>query len=126
MQERQQVKSAGATDVQPTDIVFECPQCGKSLAIDPRGIGLVIECPGCQTQVLVPAPRLDEEALSDEETGGDEQGIDLAERLQLLERFHALDQQRLQQISAEMGLIQAALDRVVDLLNDAQTPPSES
>lgn len=121
MQE-QKVKSAGATDVQPTDIVFECPQCGKSLAIDPRGIGLVVECPDCQTQVQVPAPRLDDE-LSDEDTGGDEQGVDLSERIRLLERFHALDQERLQQISAEMGLIQAALDRVVTLLNDAQTPP---
>jgi|APTNR8051073442_1049403.scaffolds.fasta_scaffold00131_38 predicted RNA-binding Zn-ribbon protein involved in translation (DUF1610 family) len=123
MQEQQQVKSAGATDVQPTDIVFECPQCGKSLAIDPRGIGLVVVCPDCQTQVQVPAPRLDEAELSDEDTGGEELGVDLAERVRLLERFHALDQERLQQISAEMGLIQAALDRVVTLLNDAQTPP---
>jgi predicted RNA-binding Zn-ribbon protein involved in translation (DUF1610 family) len=126
MQEQQQVKSASATDVQPTDIIFECPQCGKSLAIDPRGIGLVISCPDCQTQVEVPAPRLDPAELSDEDTGGDELGVDLAERIRLLERFHALDQDRLQQISAEMGLIQAALDRVVTLLNDAQTPPRDA
>ena len=123
MQEQQKVKSAGATDVQPTDIVFECPQCGKSLAIDPRGIGLVVVCPDCQTQVQVPAPRFEEEELSNEESGSDEQGVDLAERVRLLERFHAMDQERLQQISAEMGLIQSAIDRVVTLLNDAQTPP---
>lgn len=122
MQE-QQVKSAGATDVQPTDVIFECPQCGKSLAIDPRGVGLLVTCPDCQTQVQVPMPVLESAELSDEETGGDEPVVDLAERLQLLERFHAMDQERLQQISAEMGLIQAALDRVVTLLNEAQTPP---
>ena len=92
MQEQQQVKSAGATDVQPTDIIFECPQCGKSLAIDPRGIGLVIACPDCRTEVQVPAPQLDEAELTDEDTGGDEQGVDLAERVRLLERFHAMDQ----------------------------------
>ena len=123
MQEQQKVKSAGATDVQPTDIVFECPQCGKSLAIDPRGIGLVVVCPDCQTQVQVPAPRFDAAELSNEESGGGEQVVDLAERVRLLERFHAIDQERLQQISAEMGLIQSALDRVVTLLNDAQTRP---
>lgn len=122
----QQVRSAGATDVQPTDVIFECPQCGKSLAIDQRGIGLVVTCPDCQTEVQVPAPMMESPELSDEESGGDEQGIDLAERVRLLERFHAIDQERLQQISAEMGLIQAALDRVVSLLNDAQgNPPAE-
>lgn len=124
MQE-QKVKSAGATDVQPTDIVFECPQCGKSLAIDPRGIGLVVICPDCQTQVQVPAPRLDTIEMSEEDTGG-ERGVNLTERIRLLERFRAVDQERLQQISAEMGLIQSALDRVVTLLNDAQArPPGE-
>jgi len=123
MQE-QQVKSAGATDVQPTDVIFECPQCGKSLAIDPRGIGLVVTCPDCQTQVQVPMPVLESAEFSDEDSGGGEGAVDLAERVQLLERFHAIDQERLQQISAEMGLIQAALDRVVTLLNEAQTPPA--
>lgn len=117
---QQQVKSAGGTDVQPDDIVFECPKCAKSLAIDPRGAGLVIVCPDCQTQVQVPG--LAEEELAEEERGGSEASVDLAERVRLLERFHAIDQERLQQISAEIGLIQSALDRLVDLINDAQTP----
>lgn len=124
MQE-QQVKSAGGTDVQPTDIVFECPQCGKSLAIDPRGAGFVITCPDCKTEVQVPPPVGEPgEELSEADSGGDEEGVDLAERVRLLERFHAIDQERLQQISAELGLIQAAIDRVVTLLDDAQTPQS--
>ena len=123
MQE-QQVKSASGSDVQPTDIIFECPQCGKSLAIDPRGAGFVITCPDCQKQVQVPASAADEQALHEADTGGDEPAIDLAERIRLLERFHAIDQQRLQQISAELGLIQAAIDRVVTLLDDAQAPQS--
>ena len=120
----QQVKSAGATDVQPTDIIFECPQCGKSLAIDPRGAGFVITCPDCQNQLQVPSQASDEQTLSEAESGGDEPVVDLAERVRLLERFHAIDQERLQQISAELGLIQAAIDRVVTLLDDAQVPQS--
>lgn len=124
--EEQQVRSAGATDVQATDVIFECPQCGKSLAIDQRGIGLVVTCPDCQTEVQVPTPAAESPELSGEDSGGDEQGIDLAEQVRRLERSHAIGQERLQQISAEMGLIQAALDRVVSLLNDAQAnPPAE-
>jgi predicted RNA-binding Zn-ribbon protein involved in translation (DUF1610 family) len=120
--QNQQVKSAGATDVQATDIIFECPKCGKSLAIDPRGGGLMVTCPDCQTEVQVPA--LHEESLTDADTGGDEVAIDLAERVRLLERFHAMDQERLRLISSEIGLIQSAIDRVVSMLDDAQTPRS--
>ena len=39
-----------------TDIVFECPYCGKSLSIDQRGAGLVIACTACQQMVTVPIP----------------------------------------------------------------------
>ena len=120
MQE-QQVRSAGGGDLQPDDIVFECPTCGKSLAIDPRGVGLVISCADCQTQVQV--PELEGSDLSGEETQITEAPVDLAEQVRLLERFHAIDQERLQQISAEVGLIQSALDRVVALITDAQQTP---
>ena len=120
MQE-QQVKSASGGDLQPDDIVFECPKCGKSLAIDPRGMGMVVTCPDCQTPIQV--PELDGGDQTGEETQITEIPVDLAERVQLLERFHAMDQERIQQISAEVGLIQAALDRVVALITDAQQPP---
>ena len=39
-----------------TDIVFECPYCGKSLSIDQRGADLVIACTACQQMVTVPIP----------------------------------------------------------------------
>ncbi len=39
-----------------TDIVFECPYCGKSLSIDQRGAGLVIACTECGQLVTVPIP----------------------------------------------------------------------
>ena len=43
-------------EIPETDIVFECPHCGKSLSIDPRGAGLVIRCTQCQQPVTVPIP----------------------------------------------------------------------
>jgi hypothetical protein len=107
----------------PPTLFLSARNAAKAWPLTRAGSAWWSYAPDCQTQVQVPAPRLDEAELSDEDTGGDELGVDLAERVRLLERFHALDQERLQQISAEMGLIQAALDRVVTLLNDAQTPP---
>jgi transcription elongation factor Elf1 len=44
------------TEIKETDIVFECPHCGKSLAIDYRGAGLTIPCTDCGKIVQVPIP----------------------------------------------------------------------
>ena len=45
-----------ASEIQETDIVFDCPSCGKSLAIDYRGAGLTIPCTDCGKYVEVPIP----------------------------------------------------------------------
>jgi len=45
-----------AADIRDTDIVFDCPHCGKSLVIDYRGAGLQIDCTECGESVLVPIP----------------------------------------------------------------------
>ncbi len=44
------------TDIKDTDIVFDCPHCSKSLAIDYRGAGLTIKCSDCGNDVQVPIP----------------------------------------------------------------------
>ena len=43
-------------DIRDTDIVFDCPHCGKNLVIDYRGAGLQINCSECGETVLVPIP----------------------------------------------------------------------
>ena len=58
-------------EIKDTDIVFECPQCGKSLAIDYRGAGLSIPCTDCGTLVVVPIPEGME--LSDLDTSEEDQ-----------------------------------------------------
>lgn len=45
-----------ASDIKETDIIFDCPHCGKSLAIDYRGAGLTIQCSDCGRDVQVPIP----------------------------------------------------------------------
>lgn len=43
-------------EIRDTDIVFDCPHCGKNLVIDYRGAGLQIHCSECGEEVLVPIP----------------------------------------------------------------------
>ncbi len=45
-----------SSDIKETDIIFDCPSCGKSLAIDYRGAGLTIKCSDCGSDVQVPIP----------------------------------------------------------------------
>jgi ankyrin repeat protein len=40
--------------VTPNDILFECPNCDKSMVIDKAAGGMVVECPQCHTEVIVP------------------------------------------------------------------------
>jgi len=49
-------QSAEEAEIRDTDIVFDCPACGKSLVIDYRGAGLQISCSECGEPVLVPIP----------------------------------------------------------------------
>ena len=44
------------TEIRDTDIVFDCPHCGKNLVIDYRGAGLQINCSECGEPALVPIP----------------------------------------------------------------------
>lgn len=49
-------ENAEDVEIGDTDIVFDCPHCGKNLVIDYRGAGLQINCSQCGTPVLVPIP----------------------------------------------------------------------
>ena len=48
--------AGNGAEIKDTDIVFDCPYCGKSLAIDYRGCGLTIQCADCGRDVVVPIP----------------------------------------------------------------------
>jgi transcription elongation factor Elf1 len=43
-------------EIKASDVIFDCPHCGKSLAIDYRGAGLSIPCTDCGRIVDVPIP----------------------------------------------------------------------
>ncbi len=131
--------SAGFSE---TDIIFECPRCGKSLAIDERGAGLLVRCPDCGLRMQVPVPErmAESPASAGAPLGGDYTDADLArpgstERASAAERVSYSDEDihhrkqhlekiridylaRFQRILEEMAAIQACLDRMTDLLQD--------
>ncbi|MBO5751741.1 MAG: hypothetical protein J6R80_04995 [Kiritimatiellae bacterium] len=49
-------ENADEAEIRDTDIVFDCPHCGKNLVIDYRGAGLQITCTSCGQRSLVPIP----------------------------------------------------------------------
>jgi len=81
-------------EIKDTDIIFDCPHCAKSLAIDYRGAGLTIKCSDCGGDVQVPIP----------------DGMELED----LDR--PLEDQELQIIQLRRSLLKAQ-DRIADLEN---------
>ena len=121
------------------DIVFECPQCSKSLVIDEQGAGLMVRCPDCGTRMQVPIPDgLRAEAADNGRTTAvdyteaapvDDVLKEKVERLQVtmeevqqrkryLEKVRIDNALRFERIREEMAIVQSALDRMVDVLQD--------
>jgi predicted RNA-binding Zn-ribbon protein involved in translation (DUF1610 family) len=90
-------------EVSAADVVFECPHCGKSMVINQQATGLVITCPDCQASVQVP-----EGPTAAQETRPAYAAKESAPLNSILE-----------QIGNELGLIQASIDRIVSVLQDA-------
>jgi septal ring factor EnvC (AmiA/AmiB activator) len=120
------------------DIIFECPFCSKSMAIDKRGMGLTINCPQCSGMVRVPT------ISESTETGGQPFSVNmpvegladaldesryeieaLRSKIQELETLRSkFEQQSTEQenkltaLRREFGNIQSALDQVSMLMSD--------
>ncbi len=102
-------------EISENDIVFECPSCAQSMAIDVRGAGMVIPCKGCGREVQVPAS--DELLSSGEELEASDYKINrLTESLKELQvqqdELTALKQQndgKLDQLRQEIQKLQAKL-----------------
>jgi transcription elongation factor Elf1 len=89
-------QAENGTEIRETDIVFDCPHCGKSLAIDYRGAGLTIPCSDCGVDVQVPIP--EGMQLTDIDSTEEEQEIRI---LNLRRSLHAAEY-RIRQLKAEL------------------------
>lgn len=92
--------------VKDTDIVFDCPKCGKSLAIDYRGAGLTISCSDCHEKVQVPIPEWME--LGDLDSSEEEQEI----RILNLRRTLAAAEFRIEQMEERLSSLAAANEQL--------------
>ncbi len=138
MAEDQTVQLSG--EFQEGDIIFDCPECGKSLAIDPRGAGLMITCPDCEARIQVPFPEEDEAALeeaieqappnmdyaealtaSQQKVRDQMQALEaVSKRRDYLEKMRVENVECLKVIKQEMMIIQAAVDRITSAIQDAE------
>ena len=128
-----------ANDILETDIVFECPSCTKSMAIDPRGAGRVINCSGCGKRLVVPSPTPSAPAAPTAAAAGsgaathavdgsaapEEQVRVLTERLQevsarakYLEHVRTKNHDRFDRVRQEFSVIQGALDRLYETMQE--------
>lgn len=51
-----QTQAVDLAEVREGDILFDCPFCGKNMAIEAAGAGLMVPCASCGKQVQVPIP----------------------------------------------------------------------
>jgi len=127
-------------DIKETDIVFDCPHCGKSLAIDYRGAGLTINCSDCAKDVQVPIPEGME--IEDIDSTSEEQEVrimhlrksltaaqervarlegaveELTSRRETLEKGRSENMYRLGEILEKMGVLEAALKTAAHAVED--------
>jgi transcription elongation factor Elf1 len=88
--------SGESSEIKDTDIVFDCPHCGKSLAIDYRGAGLTIPCTDCGKNVQVPIP--DGMEISDIDNSAEDQEI----RILNLRRSLSAAELKIERLSVEI------------------------
>ena len=94
-------------EIPETDIVFECPHCGKSLSIDPRGAGLVIRCTQCQQPVTVPIP--EGMAIEDFDATPEELSLQLLHARQTVSKL----QEKLAALESEVEQLRAFRDETM-------------
>jgi len=102
------------------DIVFDCPECGKSLAIDQRGVGLMISCTDCKAMIQVPVPEgmeLEEEepeALDAEEFGLETE----TQSLNTVELTESEKDERIAQLELSLVASQSKVQELVESLKE--------
>jgi len=134
------------TGIRVGDILFDCPFCGKNMAIESAGAGLMVPCATCGRKVQVPIPDQEtpEEPVSSAQPSagaGEEspealiqeldsalsmsnQQVDqlmdereaLQERRAYLEQTRTANADRLKEVTVELATMQGALDRALLLL----------
>ena len=145
-----QTQAMDMTEIREGDILFDCPHCGKNMAIEAAGAGLMVACAGCGKAVQVPIPdaATPEAAVAPPPRPAGEgedpqatirqldaalamanQQVDrlmaekeaLQERRAFLEQIRVSSQARFEQVAQELSTVQDALDRALVLLAELRS-----
>lgn len=145
------IPNGDQTQIREGDILFDCPHCGKNMAIEAAGAGLMVPCAVCGKDVQVPIPdgSTPEEPLTavprppfsngesseevirqlDAALAMANEQIDqliaekeaLQERRAYLEQIRMATTSRFENIAMELATVQDALDRALVLLAEARS-----
>jgi predicted RNA-binding Zn-ribbon protein involved in translation (DUF1610 family) len=107
-----EIQDADNAEIRDTDIVFDCPHCGKNLVIDYRGAGLEINCSKCGESVLVPIP--DGMELTDLDLDPGE----ILKQLFATRRNYQKAELRVQALKVRLRQIQEALEAVQAVITE--------
>jgi hypothetical protein len=102
-------------EIKETDIIFDCPNCQKSLAIDYRGAGLTIPCSDCGNYVAVPIPEGME--VTDIDSTEEEQET----RIINLRRSLASAESQISDLSAQVETLTREKDEVTGVTQTVQS-----
>jgi predicted RNA-binding Zn-ribbon protein involved in translation (DUF1610 family) len=144
------IHTTDMTEIREGDILFDCPHCGKSMAIESAGAGLMVPCASCGKQVQVPIPDAStpeapvatvprptmpdgqdpEETIRqlDAALSMANEQLDrliaekegLQERRAYLEQIRMANTSRFERVAEELATVQDALDRALVLLAEAR------
>lgn len=89
-------ETSDPNEIRDSDIVFNCPFCSKSLAIDCRGAGLTISCPDCGNKLEVPIPENME--VTDIDTSDEDKAVRLIHMREVISE----SQRRILDLEAEV------------------------
>ena len=130
----------GEAGIRETDVVFACPYCEKSMVIDQQASGLMVTCPDCKEEVIVPrvsqiqpdhggiqlTPDQRIESLTHALQASHEDIRRLSTHLQevskrrkVLEQLRTGNIRRMEQVAAELTVIQTSIDRLASILQDS-------
>lgn len=106
-------EGADENDIRDTDIVFDCPHCGKTLVIDYRGAGLQITCSECGEPTLVPIPEGMELHDLDLDAG------EILKQLFATRRNYQKAELTIQALKARFAQLQETLSVMQDVVSEA-------
>ena len=145
-----QTQAMDMTEIREGDILFDCPHCGKNMAIEAAGAGLMVACASCGKAVQVPIPDAatpeapvappPRPAAEGEDPQATIRQLDAAlamanqqvdrlmaekealqERRAFLEQIRVSSQARFEQVAQELSTVQDALDRALVLLAELRS-----